>query len=82
MMTLTRRDQLHGLKPGCAHRYAAENEEARQRFDAERTVDKLLAAAQEVATQHASMPPADLAAIFIALNRRACSQCWGAGRLL
>lgn len=32
-------------------------------------MDKLLAAAQEVATQHASMPPADLAAIFIALNR-------------
>ena len=50
-------------------RYAAENEQARQRFDSEKTVDKLLSAAQEVASQHSSMPPADLAAIFIALNR-------------
>ena len=57
------------MKEHACCRYAAENEEARQRFDSERTVDKLLAAAQEVATQHASMPPADLAAIFIALNR-------------
>ena len=60
-----------GLVPaagGCC-RYAAENEQARQRFDSEKTVDKLLAAAQEVASQHSSMPPADLAAIFIALNR-------------
>ena len=56
------------------HRYAAENEEARQRFDSEKTVDKLLSAAQEVASQHSSMPPADLAAIFIALNRYAIAQ--------
>ena len=38
-------------------------------------MDKLLAAAQEVASQQASMPPADLAAIFIALNRRVAPTC-------